>query len=405
MKSPLWIFNNIILIFLIIIFIYISYSWRDLYTNVKLYPMKIQLRTEFDIQPEVIKAKDVQIIEKRDIFNTYKPQTEFKPPRHKILPPVMPSPPKDKEPLKEEEDQIKFLDPLPIKISGIIYSSNELKSYVTLINNNTKKSETYSQGDKIMDAYIIRILPNKIILIRSNGQQETVFTSEEEALKELNYLKDISWDNVVAKLEDNLYSINLEEFKLKVNSLAQLIDMLDATTSYKNGVPIGIKIGNINSSSIGYHLGLVNGDIILKINNIEPTNSQNRIDIYENIVNSVYDENFIVEVEIIRDGKKFVNNYFIEDASFLLKNFKADIEHIKDDIEIDKELSNISMADISPKDFDKKLKNEKELNNLMDEQEEIKTMLQDTINQIKDKDKKAMRNYGAKRSVLKNLPN
>jgi type II secretory pathway component PulC len=407
MKNPLWIFNDIIFIILLLVILYIIFL-QGMYKKSDLAPLKQVLKTEFDVSlldkdSKII--KDSKVIYLKDIFNTYKPIKKNKREFARTFPPSMPVAPVDKVLKDENNIEIQFLDPLPFSISGIVYSSNELKSYVTLVNNNTKKSSTYMQGDKILDAYIVRIFPNKVMFIRSNGQQESIFTSKEEALKELNSLNDISWDDVVIRLDDYLYYIETEQFKSKVHSFTQFMDMLDSTIVNRTDTDTkGIKIGNINDLSLGHYLGFQKDDIILKINGLDPLDIENRIKLYEDIVNSYDKNNFIIKVEILRDNTIIVNNYSLEHNASELTKFTVNMEKIKDDIDISNDMNNISVADMSKQNFEKRLELNKDLNDLIAEQNEIKSVLSNTVNEIKNRDKRSMRNYGSKRSILKNIP-
>ena len=175
---------------------------------------------------------------------------------------------------------VQFLDPLPVKITGIIYSSSDAKSQVTIINNNTRKSESFKMGDKILDAHIIRIFPRKIIIVRSNGQQETLFMYTADAQAELKAMQEVSWTDVVQMQRPSSYLVNPTTFASRVMSLANLIEMLDMTTAYTNNKSVGIRIGNMEPQSIGYALGFLPGDIITKVANLTPTTTAQRMKIH-----------------------------------------------------------------------------------------------------------------------------
>ena len=109
------------------------------------------------------KPQDLRLIyETNDLFSTYKPVVIPEIEKERL--PSLPLPPAPKPVITQQPPPIQFLDPLPIKITGIIASSNEAKSQVSIMNNNTNKTDSYTMGDKLFDAYIIRIFPRKIVI-------------------------------------------------------------------------------------------------------------------------------------------------------------------------------------------------------------------------------------------------
>lgn len=376
MKSPLWIINSILFAIFILIIIFIGFSLKNITQKIDVVQIKYVKKQEVQ-KEEIPKPKDIKFIyEVNDLFGTYLISKE-QPPMLKI--PDLPNPPKPKPVVNTQEQQIQFLEPLPIKITGIISDINESKSVVTILNNSTKESDSYKVGDKILDAYILRIFPKKIITIRSNGQQDTIYMYPEDAEKEIKEFKDMSWQDTVQKLNNNTYVINKKNFVNKISSLAQLIDMLDVTTAFKNGSSIGCRIGNMNKKSVGYALGLQPGDIILKIENIEPTTTENRINIY-NILSQIQEgQNIIIEVS--RDNKNFIINYQIKDN---LNSIDLNINNQKN-----KALSNLDQSNI--------------INT-------IKTIKRNDLfnsssNDFKGYDKYVMNKYGSRDSILKNIYN
>ena len=192
MKNPLWILNSTLALLLLAMIAFIMYSFKSMFERPPLAPLKIPPKVEV-LKKEDAKPKDISLIyEENDLFGTYTPA--IIPVRVTEQLPTLPHPPIPKPIVQRTKPIVQFLEPLPVKITGIIASSNEAKSQVTLVDNSTKKSESYRVGDKLFDAYIIRIFPRKIITIRSNGQQETLFMYSDDAQVESKELKNPSWN-------------------------------------------------------------------------------------------------------------------------------------------------------------------------------------------------------------------
>lgn len=392
MKNPLWILNIILVIFLLAIFVYIGFSLHKS-TEIEITPLKPleQISLPKYNKP---KSKDIKYIyEGNDLFDTFSPTAAD------VLPvltlPNLPQPPAPKPVVIQQAPEIQFLEPLPIKISGIIASSIESNSQVSIVNTKTKETESYRVGDKIADAYIIRIFPNKIILIRSNGQQETLYMSPEDAYEEIQKLKETNWTDVVQQQAPDKFIINSNAFVHRVTSLAQLIEMLDVTTAFSKGENIGCRIGKMDKQSVGYALGLLPEDIIISIADIPPTTTTNRVNIYNKIFALKSGES--IKIQIQRNGKKITNNYTI-----IAKNNNTN--------EKSKSENSISVIEAKKKDP----KNKKSANTLAQKidtfSSQLTTMnkrhdLKRQIYESKKRDRQAMLQFGNRESVLKNLIN
>lgn len=367
MKSRIWILNSALALILFAVIIYIISSWFSIGSLPK--PTAIKPTSGIEsIKKIESKPKDIKLIYEKDIFGTFIPE---EPKKAEDLIPELPQPPIPKPIVPEPIPTVQFLEPLPLKITGIIASSNESKSQVSLQDTNSKKTDSYRVGDKILDAYVIRIMPKKAILLRSNGQEETLYLYQEEAQKDIKDLQEISWNQVVEKLSGNSYKINAENFSKRITSFAQFIEMLDITTAFSKGESIGCRIGKLDEKSIGNSIGLLAADIITKIDNISPISTENRIKIYNNIVKSNTSKN--VKVEILRGSEKISIDYFIYIKNQYENNNENMIEQKKEEPK-KIELPKIAQNKVDPIERD-----------------------------LKKRDRKALAQYGSKNSVLKNL--
>lgn len=305
MKSPLWILDSTLAIILLAMIAFIMYSFKSIFERPTLAPLKVMPKVEA-LKKEEGKPKDLRLVyEENDLFGTYRPS---------IIPvkvaetlPVLPPPPQPRPIMPRVKPLVQFLEPLPVKITGIIASSNDAKSQVTVINNTTKKSESYRIGDKLFDAYVIRIFPRKVIIIRSNGQQETLFMYPSDAQEETQKLKDRSWADVVQQQSQNNYLINPAAFRQRVISLAHLIDMADLTTAFKGGKALGVRVGKIEPTSIANALGFMAGDVVTKIQGIAPISTMNRMKIH-NLIGAL-DMGSDISVQFTRRGQLLTYTY------------------------------------------------------------------------------------------------
>jgi len=169
----------------------------------------------------------------------------------------------------------------------------------------------YKVGEIVEDAQLIRIFRNKVIFLRSNGQQEVLYLREQDAKFDPAFATIDGWNNVIQKVGENNYLINPKEFIFRVTNLAQFIDILGLTSAYQKGKSIGCRVGSFGADSLGVYLGLQTGDIILTINNIPAIDTPNRLKIYNSILTLQLDG--IIRVELLRNRQKKIFNYTLQE--------------------------------------------------------------------------------------------
>ncbi|MEX2438127.1 MAG: type II secretion system protein N, partial [Candidatus Babeliales bacterium] len=177
-----------------------------MYFNRPEIPEREEISSEVTItsKPRVTTKIDISSIYDNDLFNTYQPplpEPELQDFTTKMPPAPMPQPlymPQDGPP--------HFLEPLPIRLTGIIITGEETQDTAMITNTTSQEEVRYRTGDKIQDAQLIRILPNRIILIRSNGQQEILYLRKEDALKAEQEEK--PWHSIIETIDDTTYRID-----------------------------------------------------------------------------------------------------------------------------------------------------------------------------------------------------
>lgn len=370
MKSPLWILNSTLLFSIVGMLLYFFLS-----------PTPIPRQPSIEVQPiveitekEVPKINVKRIYEENDLFNTYQktpPQPTISKTQREVKP--IPRPPQEKELTLPSEPVAQFLEPLNISLNGIIYTGNTSTNQAIIADTQTTKESRYSVGDKIFDAYVLRILKNGIIILRSNGQQETIYVSKAEAQKALETLQNKTWQNIIKKEDNTHYSIDSSKFVEKVTNLSQFIEMLDLTTVFKKGEPLGIRIGKTSEQSLGNALGVIPGDIIKTIDGISPDSTKNRVIIYDSIKDKT--EGQAILVEVLRNHETIKFEYLLE--------------------KLDNNIKPLSSSTIKKEDLNSSV-TPKNLTRLQE-----KYAFNPLAKTIKRHDKQNMLKYGAKNSTIK----
>jgi type II secretory pathway component PulC len=304
MKHPVWIINSTLFLLLIAALIIIFFS-------------RVSIPEREDIEPtqfsKLKKEKKLQIniaqIYEADLFGTYATaQAEPEETEEVLFPP----PPEPQEAEIPELPKPQFLAPLDITLRGIFMVNIDSTHNRTIIaDNKTKKEASYKIGDKILDAQLIRIFANKIILLRSNGQQEVLYLREQDALLDAGYAMIDEWNTIAKMISSYVFMVDPFAFAKRVPDLGQLIEMLHLITAYKNGQSIGVRIGSFDEKSVGTVLGLQPGHIITHIENIPATDLEQRLKIYQRILNKR--ENETVTVQLVRNQQPLTFEYILKE--------------------------------------------------------------------------------------------
>lgn len=307
MSRPFWFLNLGLVFYLIIALIF------TLLTQIKVPSYRA---SKLISKPGTITSQglDLKIIYNNDLFGTIKPIVEEAKKEVEALPHI-PTPPQRISITPPRQAVFKFLEPMPITLTGIIYYDDRSKDTAIILDNRTKKEGLYKIEDEIEDAQLINISPDKIILLRSNGQQEIVYLTQESKEKK-TAAKD--WSKIVDLLQIGEYQINKVELLKEISSLSELIFKFNVKSALKNGKAIGIRIGKLPVGALALSMGFKTGDLIKSINGIELGSMDDRLAAYKNVINSKSNK---VVAELVRNGKTQKVIYNIKE--YLDKNVKS----------------------------------------------------------------------------------
>lgn len=269
---------------------------------------KVQLPSAYQIEPIAVVAPvtqqkfdaiDLLKIYRNDLFYTISPeQTKLEKPDYiKQIPPppepiIVPAP---------AIEQPKFLDPLAITLTGTFMFNDDAKNRAIILNNKTKEEITYKIGDEIEDAQLVKIFSHKVLLIRSNGQQETLYLGQDDANIDAGKFDKKDWKHVVKKVGTNTYLVDPEEFINEIKSLSIFIDLFDLSTAYKQGKSLGAKIGMTEPASLASTLGFNRGDIITAINDLPVTTTNERLAVQQKL--SGLPKESVITISLLRNNQ------------------------------------------------------------------------------------------------------
>ena len=308
MKQPLWAINLILLILTLACI-----------SAVLLWQPEIPAPVSLTPRPNLVRNQEVASINLKsiyeyDIFKTYIGPVEDRNLEKLVL--EIPAPPNYMEPKTADPELINFLEPLPIAITGIMVFGEEESNRAIIKDTRNQEERVYQVGDSLEDAQIIRILRNKVVIVRSNSQQETLFLRDQDVIDDLESLEP-NWAEIITPDEENKFTINTIKFTKQVKNIGKLIDTLNLITAYKAGTSIGVKIGSDTISNLANALGLQNGDIITKINTLEVASTKGRMQVYDLLVDG---KTSVVSLDLIRNEHKLTLSYNLVNQSDSEKN-------------------------------------------------------------------------------------
>ena len=308
MKQPVWILNSSLLILFFMSQLLLFMLQKAVPRRKSISPEKIEIEQEQIVAPVTI-AK----IYEQDLFGTYQPPIAPVESTLDTMVEPIPLPPKFIIPDVPIEKSPTFFAPLDVVLKGVIFVKDDPASCIAIVQlKKTKEERNYQVGDLIEDAQILKILSNRIIIIRSNGQQETLYLREEDAVHDFNTEMKSEPKMIVEDSQDNKYIINIDEFVKRIHNLGDFINLLDLTTVYKQGKSFGCRVGKIEKDSFGSLLGFEVDDVIVKIDDLYVDDLANRMQVYDHVVQKKAGD--MIEVVVHRDDDVVVLRYALIDA-------------------------------------------------------------------------------------------
>jgi len=296
MKQPLWILNSALLI------IFIFSILLNLYLRQEIPVFKAVLadkektetkKTEPVLNPEKIYACD--------IFDTYSPIPIPEPVKKELITPIPEYTPHQIISIPEPEKEV-FIETLNLKLSGIISTENEEKS-IAMILDESNREKVYHLGDMVKDGQIIKISKNRIILLRTNGQQEIYLLRPEGIYEKIIPEK---WNYIINKVNANNFIVDPKQFTENVNSLGAAMEKFSMLPAYENGKLIGIRIGKVENEELLNNIGIIKDDIILSINEIKTAEEKERIKALDSLLDSKIGDT--IKINLNREGNPITKN-------------------------------------------------------------------------------------------------
>ncbi|MBP6892603.1 hypothetical protein KBB68_03415 [Candidatus Babeliales bacterium] len=293
MKQPLWAINSSLLFFCILGQLVFLLIQTPIPRKTSIEPDTIPF-----INKKINSTVDIaKIYGASDLFDTYVPISSLPKAIVPDIPPMPDAPHIIALAIPVEAPKV-FIAPLPVILKGVMYLHDRPEQSVAIIQfQNSKEELNYHTGQLINDAQILKIYPNRIIIVRANGQRETLYLREDDAGKDLaqDTAKNIATFNI--SIKNGIYQIPVETFISNIKGLGQFIDLMHLTTVYKKGKSIGCRVGKAEKDSLASKLGFMAEDIIQQVDNLPVTDIASRVLVFDHTINKKIDDQIHVQIE------------------------------------------------------------------------------------------------------------
>ena len=184
---------------------------------------------------------------------------------------------------------------LPLQLLGTVVDSKGGRSFAIIQDKGTREQDIYFPEDAVVEGVTLASVGrNKVVLMR-NGREEILEKTEERvdaprtsgprsrsrtAAKAPTSQKD---DITVRKIGDNNYVMDRREVEGVLQDFNKLLTQIRVVPHFSNGKPDGFKVFNIRPNSLFMKLGMVNGDIIKRVNGLDITGPEQALQMFQQL--------------------------------------------------------------------------------------------------------------------------
>lgn len=183
---------------------------------------------------------------------------------------------------------------LPLKLLGTVVQLQGRRSFAVIQNTGTRLQQLYFAGEEVQEGVVLSsVSRNRVVLVR-NGQEEILEKDEDNTpsppakraaarssrSRPTPANKSAGGDIAVRKVGDNNYVMDRREVDGILQDFNQLLTQIRVVPHFADGKPDGFKIFNIRPGSFFAQLGMVNGDIIKRVNGLDITGPEQALQMF-----------------------------------------------------------------------------------------------------------------------------
>jgi general secretion pathway protein C len=209
---------------------------------------------------------------------------------------------------------------LPLKLLGTVVQVRGKRSFAIIQDTGTREQQIYFIDEEVREGTTLTsVTRNKVVLLR-NGLEE-ILEKEEDRTASRKPVRDrkrpTSTANArssgqgsdtvaVRKVGDNSFVMDRREVEGVLQDFNKLLTQIRVVPHFADGKPDGFKVFNIRPGSLFASLGMVNGDIIKRVNGLDITGPEQALQMFQQL----RDESQVT-VDLERFRKNLTLNYEI----------------------------------------------------------------------------------------------
>lgn len=218
-------------------------------------------------------------------------------------------------PEAEEEEQKPDMNGEPVRTSlrvkllGTLVSTLPGWSIGSVLDLTSQKSSTVMIGDRVQKAEVLSIERDRVI-IANNGRREYISAEGGDGapppppVATTRPVNDNQYGAGIKALDDNNYEVPRSEVDKALANLNDLAMQARIVPAFKDGQAEGFKLFSIRPDSLYSKIGIVNGDVIKRINGFEMNSPEKALEVYTKLK----DANRI-DIEVDRNGQTLRKTY------------------------------------------------------------------------------------------------
>ena len=186
---------------------------------------------------------------------------------------------------------------LPLKLLGTVVQSSGKRSFAIIQDTGTREQQIHFVGEEIREGTTITsVARNKVVLLRNGLEEilekdEDASTSSSPARSRVRPSSTARARNTgkeseavtVRKVGDNNFVMDRREVEGVLQDFNKLLTQIRVVPHFADGKPDGFKVFNIRPGSLFASLGMVNGDIIKRVNGLDITGPEQALQMFQQL--------------------------------------------------------------------------------------------------------------------------
>jgi len=184
---------------------------------------------------------------------------------------------------------------LPLKLLGTVVQFHGKRSFAIIQDTGTREQQIHFVGDEITQGTVLMsVARNRVVLLR-NGREEILEKDEDQSASpppararptrtaRTRTAAKGQEAVTVRKVGDNNFVMDRREVEGVLQDFNKLLTQIRVVPHFADGKPDGFKIFNIRPGSLFASLGMVNGDIIKRVNGLDITGPEQALQMFQQL--------------------------------------------------------------------------------------------------------------------------